>query len=71
MFFCEFFEDFKNTFFCRTSPDDCFSYTPQCGLDDSQKDNFYESFINVVRKLGEKGIVVIGGYLNGHLGSNL
>ena len=61
----------RTPFFCRTSPDDCFSYTPQCGLDDSQKDNFYESFINVVRKLGEKGIVVIGGYLNGHLGSNL
>ena len=29
-------------------------YAPQCGLDYSQKDDFYGSFINVVRKLGEK-----------------
>ena len=29
-------------------------YAPQCGLDDSQKDDFYDSLINVVRKLGEK-----------------
>ena len=27
---------------------------PQRGLDDSQKDDFYDSFITVVRKLGEK-----------------
>ena len=29
-------------------------YTPQCGLDDSEKDDFYHSFISVVRKLEEK-----------------
>ena len=29
-------------------------YAPYCGLDYSQKDDFYESFINVVRKLGVK-----------------
>ena len=29
-------------------------YAPQCGLDYSQKDDFYDSLINVVRKLGEK-----------------
>ena len=29
-------------------------YAPQCGLDYSQKDDFYGSLINVVRKLGEK-----------------
>ena len=27
---------------------------PQCGLYYSQKDDFYDSLINVVRKLGEK-----------------
>ena len=35
---------------------------PQYGLDDSQKDDLCESLINVVRKLGERKIVVIGGY---------
>ena len=29
-------------------------YAPQCGLYYSQKDDFYGSLINVVRKLGEK-----------------
>ena len=29
-------------------------YAPQCGLYYSQKDDFYDSLINVVRKLGEK-----------------
>ena len=29
-------------------------YTPQCGLDYSQKDDLYDSLINVVIKLGEK-----------------
>ena len=29
-------------------------YVPQYGLDDSQKDDFYDSLINVVKKLGEK-----------------
>ena len=38
----------------------------QCGLDDSQKDDFYDSFINVVRKLGEKWILVRAGDFNGY-----
>ena len=29
-------------------------YTPQCGLDYSQKDDFYDSLIKTVKKLGEK-----------------
>ena len=29
-------------------------YAPQCGLDYSQKDDFYDKLINVVRKLVEK-----------------
>ena len=29
-------------------------YVLQCGLDDSQKDDFYDRLINVVKKLGEK-----------------
>ena len=39
------------------------------GLDDSQKDNFYDSSINIVRKLGENDVVVITRIFNGH-GSN-
>ena len=27
-------------------------YDTHCGLDDSQKDNFYDNVINVIRKLG-------------------
>ena len=27
-------------------------YVPRCGLDDSQKDDFCDSLINIVRKLG-------------------
>ena len=27
-------------------------YAPQCGLGDSQKSDFYDSFVNVIRKLG-------------------
>ena len=34
-------------------------YALQCGLDDSQKVDFYDNLINVVRKLMEKEIVVI------------
>ena len=44
--------------------------SPQYGLDDSQKNDFYDSLINVVRKLREKEIVVIPGDFNGHVGSN-
>ena len=44
-------------------------YASQCGLDDSQKDGFYDSLINVVRKLG-KEIVVIAVDFTGHIESN-
>ena len=36
-------------------------YAPQCGLDNNQKNDFNNSLINVVRKLGEKEILVIAG----------
>ena len=42
-------------------------YASQRGLDDSGKDDFYESIINSVRTLGEKEIT---GYFNGHVKSN-
>ena len=29
-------------------------YAPQCGLDYSQKDDFYDSLVNVASKLGDK-----------------
>ena len=45
-------------------------YAPQCDLDDNQKQNFYDSFINVT-KLGETKIIVIAGDFNGHVGSNI
>ena len=45
-------------------------YALQCGLDYSQKDEFYGSLINVVGKLGEKETVVKAGDLNGHIGIN-
>ena len=44
-------------------------YAPQCRLDDSQEDDFYDSLISTVRKLGEKEIVVIAADLNGHAGT--
>ena len=37
----------------------------------AKNDDFYNSLINVVKKLGEKEIVVIAGYLNGRVESNL
>lgn len=40
------------------------AYATPCGLHDNQKDNF----INAVRTLGKKEIVVITG--NGHVGNN-
>ena len=36
-----------------------------------KNDDFYNSLINVVKKLGEKEIVVIAGYFNGRVESNL
>ena len=43
-------------------------YAPQCGLDDSVKDNFYDSLIGTTAKLADKEVVVITGDLNGHVG---
>lgn len=37
----------------------------------AKNDDFYNSLINVVKKLGEKEIVVIAGYFNGRVESNL
>ena len=45
-------------------------YAPQCDLDDSQKDDFYDSLIIVIKQLGEKKILVIARGLNGHTRSN-
>ena len=45
-------------------------YAPQYTLGDSLKNNFYDSFINAVTKLGKKETVVIAGDFNGHVGSN-
>ena len=42
----------------------------QRGLDDSQRDNFYENLNSIVRKLEKKEIVVIAGDCNGYFGSN-
>ena len=45
-------------------------YAPQFSFD-NQKDYFYDSLINVVRKLGETKIEVIAGDFNGDIGNNL
>ena len=37
----------------------------------AKNDDFYNSLINVVKKLGEKEIVVIAWYFNGRVESNL
>ena len=37
----------------------------------AKNDDFYNSLINVVKKLGQKEIVVIAGYFNGRVESNL
>lgn len=36
------------------------SYVPQYGLDDSVKDDFYDTLVNIVRKLGEEIVVLAG-----------
>ena len=33
-------------------------YVPQCGLDNSNKDNFYDTLISFIRKWGKKEILV-------------
>ena len=45
-------------------------YASQCNLDDTQNDNFYDSFVHVLRKLGEKKIIVVLGDFNDHIGHN-
>ena len=45
-------------------------YVLKCSLDDSQKDDFYDSLVNDLRKLREKEVVVIAGDFTGHVGSN-
>ena len=45
-------------------------HVPQYDLYESQEENFYDSLVNVVRKIGEKEIIVIAGGLNGHVGNN-
>ena len=37
-------------------------YAPQWGLDNSQKEDIYDSLMSVVWKLGEKEILVIAGH---------
>lgn len=46
-------------------------FAPQCGLDGSQKDDFYYSLISVVKMLVEKKIVVTAENANGNFESNL
>ena len=45
-------------------------YAPQCGLDASEKDSFYNSLMDVARKFGEKELVIVAGDFNGHVGSS-
>ena len=45
-------------------------YVQQRGLDESQKDGFYDSLIKDVGNLGEEEIVIITGDFNGHVDSN-
>ena len=40
-------------------------YAQQCGLDNSRKDDFYDTLINIARKFEEKEIVIIARYFNG------
>ena len=40
-------------------------YAQQCGLDNSRKDDFYSTLIDVARKFGGKEIVIIARYFNG------
>ena len=46
------------------------AYFLQYGLGDSQRDDFYDSLINVVRTFGGKEITVILRHLNVYAGSN-
>ena len=44
------------------------TYAPQQGLGDVEKERFYESLIQLVAKINENDMVIIGGDLNGHVG---
>ena len=45
-------------------------YAPHCGLDDSQKNDFYDSLLMLLKSWGEKEIVVTVEDFNGHVKSN-
>ena len=44
------------------------TYAPQQGLGIEEKEKFYESVIQLVAKINENNMVIIGGDLNGHVG---
>ena len=43
------------------------AYTPQQGLDNGEKDPFYESVIQLIESINEKDMVIIGGDLKGQV----
>ena len=43
-------------------------YAPQVGLEDDEKDSFYDALRATVAKVDDKKIVIIAGDLNGHVG---
>ena len=45
-------------------------YTPKSSLDDCQKDDFYDSLINIVRKIRERETAAIAGEFDGQVESN-
>ena len=45
-------------------------YALQWDLEDSKKYNFFNNIFDVVRKSGEKEIIVISRDFSGHIGSN-
>ena len=42
-------------------------YTPQCGFDDSQKDNFYGNLMSFTSKFGKKEVAIVAGDVSGFL----
>ena len=42
-------------------------YAPQCGLDESQKDYFYDCLVSVASMFVEKEVFAIAGYFTGHV----
>ena len=45
-------------------------YTPQCGLSEEEKDQFYDELIAVTSKFGDNELVIVGGDFNGHVGKS-